>query len=83
MRLADLDTKEHPLKLYALINAESGSTANNSEDALRSELQALELLSNLVFEVCGSCSDLVVLCGFNSVFKFDACDDFGQIVKAA
>jgi hypothetical protein len=42
-----------------------------------------ELLSNLVFEVFGSCSDLVVLCGFNSVFKFDACDDFGQIVKAA
>lgn len=48
MRLADLDTKEHPLKLYALINAESGSTANNSEDALRSELQALGLSADIV-----------------------------------
>jgi hypothetical protein len=43
----------------------------------------LELLSNLVFGVFWSCSDLVVLCGFNSVFEFDARDDFGQIVKAA
>ncbi len=42
-----------------------------------------EFLSNLVFEVSGSCGDLVGLCGFNSVFEFDACDDFGQIVKAA
>ncbi|WP_373004181.1 hypothetical protein [Hyphomonas sp.] len=83
MRLADLDTKEHPLKLYALINAESGSTANNSEDALRSELQALELLSNLVFESFWSCGDLASFGGFDPVFKFDACDDFGQIVKAA
>ncbi len=42
-----------------------------------------ELLSKLVFEALGSCSDLVILCGFNSVFEFDAYDDFGQIVKAA
>jgi hypothetical protein len=42
-----------------------------------------ELLSSLVFEALGSCSDLVVLFGFDSVFKFGACDDFGQIVKAA
>ncbi len=48
VRLTDLDTKEHPLKLYALINAESGSTPNNSEDALRSELQALGLSADIV-----------------------------------
>ena len=44
--------------------------------------KSTELLSNLVFEVCGSCGDLVVLFGFNSVFEFDAFDDFGQIVEA-
>lgn len=44
----------------------------------RSQLVDAELLSNLAFEVCGSCSDLVVLCGFNFVFKFDACDDRGD-----
>jgi hypothetical protein len=42
-----------------------------------------ELLSNLVFEVCLSCGDLVRVCGFNSVFERDACDDFGKVVKAA
>jgi hypothetical protein len=42
-----------------------------------------ELLSNLVFDACRSCGDLVVLCGLYSVFEFDACDNFGQIVKAA
>jgi hypothetical protein len=36
-----------------------------------------ELLSNLVFEACRSCGDLVGVCGFNSVFERDACDDFG------
>jgi hypothetical protein len=41
-----------------------------------------ELLSNLVFKGCWSCGDLVGF-GFNSVFKFDACDDFGEVVKAA
>jgi hypothetical protein len=41
-----------------------------------------ELLSNLVFEGCWSCGDLVGF-GFNSVFEFDACDDFGEVVKAA
>ena len=42
-----------------------------------------ELLSSLVFEALGSCSDLACFCGFNSVFEYDACDDFGEIVKAA
>ena len=42
-----------------------------------------ELLSNLVFEGFGSCGDLVLVCGFNSVFECDASDDFGEIVKAA
>jgi hypothetical protein len=44
--------------------------------------QWTELLSNLVFEVCRSCGDLVGFGGFNSVFERDACDDFGQIIKA-
>jgi len=43
---------------------------------------AIELLSNLVFEGFGSCGDLVRF-GFNSVFERDACDDFGEVVKAA
>ena len=42
-----------------------------------------ELLSNLVFEGFRSCGDLVWVCGFNSVFERDACDDFGEVVKAA
>jgi hypothetical protein len=42
-----------------------------------------ELLSSLVFEACRSCGDLVGFCGFNSVFERDACDDFGQVIKAA
>jgi hypothetical protein len=39
--------------------------------------EGIELLSNLVFEACRSCGDLVGVCGFNSVFERDACDDFG------
>ena len=42
-----------------------------------------ELLSNLVFEGCRSCGDLVWVCGFNSVFERDAGDDFGEAIKAA
>ena len=42
-----------------------------------------ELLSNLVFEICWSCSDLAGFCGFNTIFKCDACDDFVEVVKAA
>ena len=42
-----------------------------------------ELLSNLVFEGCWSCGDLVGVCGFNSVFERDAWDDFREVVKAA
>jgi len=44
---------------------------------LRVVAAGLELLSNLVFEACRSCGDLVGVCGFNSVFERDACDDFG------
>ena len=46
-------------------------------------LQGSELLSNLVFESFWSCGDLAFLVGFNSVFERDACDDFGEVVKAA
>ena len=46
-------------------------------------LLADELLSNLVFEGCWSCGDLVGVCGFDSVFERDACDDFREVVKAA
>ena len=46
------------------------------------DVGTVELLSNLVFEGCWSCGDLVGF-GFNSVFEFDACDDFGEVVKAA
>jgi hypothetical protein len=46
-------------------------------------LLSIELLSNLVFEACRSCGDLVWGCGFNSVFEPDAGDDFGEVVKAA
>jgi hypothetical protein len=51
----------------------------------RAELNSLftELLSNLVFECCRSCGDLVGFGSFNSVFEGDACDDFGEVVKAA
>jgi hypothetical protein len=42
-----------------------------------------ELLSNLVFEDCWSCGVLVRVGGFNSIFKRDASDDFGKVVKAA
>ena len=42
-----------------------------------------ELLSNLVFEGCRSCGDLVWVCGFNSVFERVAGDDFGEVIKAA
>ena len=42
-----------------------------------------ELLSNLVFEVCQSCGDLVGFGGFNSVFEPDAGGDFGEVIKAA
>jgi hypothetical protein len=42
-----------------------------------------ELLSNLVFEALGSCSNPTCFGGFNSVFEFDAGDDFGEIIKAA
>ena len=45
--------------------------------------EPFELLSNLVFEGCWSCGDLVGVCGFDSVFERDACDDFREVVKAA
>jgi hypothetical protein len=43
----------------------------------------VELLSNLVFKDCWSCSDLAIFCGFNFVFERDACDDFCKVNKAA
>ena len=42
----------------------------------------LELLSNLVFEDCWPCGDLVSVGGFNSVFESNAGDDLGEIIKA-
>ena len=42
-----------------------------------------ELLLNLVFENYRSCGDLVLVCGFNSVFEADASDDFGEAIKSA
>ena len=39
------------------------------------DVENVELLSNLVFEGCRSCGDLVWVCGFNSVFERDAGDD--------
>ena len=50
---------------------------------LHNSPEGIELLSNLVFEGFGSYGDLVGFGGFNSVFERDACDDFGEIVKAA
>ena len=49
----------------------------------RTKVTAAELLSNLVFEFCWSCGDLAGFGGFNAVFERDACDDFGEVVKAA
>ena len=46
-------------------------------------MRTKELLSNLVFESFWSCGDLAFWGGFNSVFERDACDDFGEVVKAA
>ena len=43
----------------------------------------VQLLSNLVFEGCRSCGDLVWVRGFNSVFERDAGDDFGEAIEAA
>ncbi len=52
-------------------------------ELLKGFVQIGELLSNLVFEACRSCGDLASFSGFNSVFERDACDDFGEVVKAA
>ena len=53
------------------------------DQSLAPQAMSAELLSNLVFETCRSCGDLVWGCGFNSVFEPDAGDDFGEVVKAA
>jgi len=42
-----------------------------------------ELLSDLVFEDCWSCGDLVGFFGFNSVFERNACDDLCEVVETA
>ena len=55
----------------------------NGIESFWSLLKRGELLSNLVFEGCWSCGDLVGVCGFDSVFERDACDDFREVVKAA
>jgi hypothetical protein len=34
-----------------------------------------------VFEISGSCSDPIVLCGFNTVFEFNASDNFGRFCR--
>jgi len=61
-----------------LRDAKCSSTYVRALDTLASEL-----LSNLVFESSWSCGDLVLVCGFNSVFERDAVDDFGEVFKAA
>ena len=60
----------------------SAASPNDELAILPAQADLNELLSNLVFEGCWSCGDLVEF-GFNSVFEFDACDDFGEVVKAA
>ena len=52
-------------------------------EVLNKQIYLIELLSNLVFESFWSCGDLAFWGGFNSVFERDACDDFGEVVKAA
>jgi type I restriction enzyme M protein len=63
-------------KVASAENWESSISAMDADEFEMLQLQ-LELLSNLVFEACRSCGDLVGVCGFNSVFERDACDDFG------
>ena len=62
-------------RLYA--DLENFDTAADWHSDAGIEWFGNELLSNLVFEACRSCGDLVGVCGFNSVFERDACDDFG------
>ena len=38
-----------------------------------------ELLSNLVFEGCGSCGELTAVGGYNPVFEHDASDGPGKL----
>ena len=59
------------------------SWLGRSEGYIRVLRYHAELLSNLVFESFWSCGDLAFWGGFNSVFERDACDDFGEVVKAA
>ncbi|KKN65603.1 hypothetical protein LCGC14_0480150 [marine sediment metagenome] len=54
-----------------------------ASEEIYNEGSRIELLSNLVFEGRRSCGDLVGFGGFDSVVEGDACDDFGQIIKAA
>ena len=50
---------------------------------INTQVFELGVLSNLVFEVFLVMRQLAWFCGFNSVFEFDANDDFGEGVKAA
>ncbi len=52
-------------------------------DPLSSLGEVCELLSSLVFEDFGSCGDPACFGGFDPVFERDACNDFGEVVKAA
>ena len=62
----------------------AGSLANQqAEPPVVVAATPIELLSNLVFEGSRSCSDLVWVYGFNSVFEPDAGDDFSEVIKAA
>ncbi len=69
-------TETSPAWYEALLNA-------CNRPALATALAVFELLSSLVFEDFGSCGDPACFGGFDPVFERDACNDFGEVVKAA
>ena len=69
--------------LEELTAPEQETVVDTTDQMARLKRLRKELLSNLVFESFWSCGDLAFLGGFNSVFERDACDDFGEVVKAA
>jgi len=86
--LTTLTCMQLHLRLAPRLFLPSMSMQMNSCYGLRCTMNCLalagqELLSNLVFEFCWSCGDLAGFGGFNTVFERDACDDFGEVVKAA
>ena len=48
---------------------------------INTQVFELGVLSNLVFEVFLVMRQLAWFCGFNSVFEFEALDEFGRVVK--